>query len=81
MVSGFTGTVQTNGSHAGGLDYVPYNRLRCKPAFSGEMVLTAKEADSYRKGREKRCCWRRDYYPKHLQSGQNCGELMQRGAV
>lgn len=49
MVSGFTGTVQTNGSHAGGLDYVPYNNYVAN-LHRGEMVLTAKEADSYRKG-------------------------------
>ena len=49
MVSGFTATVQTNGSHAGGLDYVPYNNYVAN-LHRGEMVLTAKEADSYRKG-------------------------------
>ena len=49
IVSGFTGTVQTNGSHAGGLDYVPYNNYVAN-LHRGEMVLTAKEADSYRKG-------------------------------
>lgn len=49
MVHGFTGTVQTNGSHAGGLDYVPYNNYVAN-LHRGEMVLTAKEADSYRKG-------------------------------
>lgn len=49
MVPGFTGTVQTNGSHAGGLDYVPYNNYVAN-LHRGEMVLTAKEADSYRKG-------------------------------
>lgn len=38
-----------NGSHAGGLDYVPYNNYVAN-LHRGEMVLTAKEADSYRKG-------------------------------
>lgn len=49
IVSGFTGTVQTNGSHAGGLDYVPYNNYVAN-LHRGEMVLTADEAAAYRKG-------------------------------
>lgn len=49
MVSGFTGTVQTNGSHAGGMDYVPYNNYVAN-LHRGEMVLTADEAAAYRKG-------------------------------
>lgn len=52
IVSGFTGTVQTNGSHAGGLDYVPYNNYVAN-LHRGEMVLTANEADEYRKGTAK----------------------------
>lgn len=48
IVSGFTGTVQTNGSHAGGLDYVPYNDYIAN-LHRGEMVLTARESDEYRK--------------------------------
>ena len=39
----------TDGSHAGGLDYVPYNNYVAN-LHRGEMVLTAKEANSYRKG-------------------------------
>lgn len=50
IVSGFTGTMQTNGSHAGGLDYVPYNNYVAN-LHRGEMVLTADEADSYRRGK------------------------------
>ena len=49
IVSGFTGTVQTNGSHAGGLDYVPYNNYVAN-LHRGEMVLTSAEATEYRKG-------------------------------
>lgn len=49
IVSGFTGTVQTNGSHAGGMDYVPYNNYVAN-LHRGEMVLTADEATAYRKG-------------------------------
>lgn len=49
IVSGFTGTIQTNGSHAGGMDYVPFNGYVAS-LHRGEMVLTAKEADSYRRG-------------------------------
>lgn len=49
IVSGFTGTVQTNGSHAGGMDYVPYNNYVAN-LHRGEMVLTADEAAAYRKG-------------------------------
>lgn len=49
IVSGFIGTVQTNGSHAGGLDYVPYNNYVAN-LHRGEMVLTSAEATEYRKG-------------------------------
>lgn len=49
MVSGFTGTVQANGSHAGGMDYVPYNNYVAN-LHRGEMVLTSAEATAYRKG-------------------------------
>lgn len=49
IVSGFTGTMQTNGSHAGGLDYVPYNNYVAN-LHRGEMVLTSAEATAYRKG-------------------------------
>lgn len=38
-----------NGSHAGGLDYVPFNNYVAN-LHRGEMVLTADEADSYRRG-------------------------------
>ena len=41
----------TDGSHAGGLDYVPYNNYVAK-LHRGEMVLTSEEATSYRKGNE-----------------------------
>lgn len=36
-------------SHAGGLDYVPYNNYSAN-LHRGEMVLTADEADKYRRG-------------------------------
>lgn len=49
IVDGFTGTMKANGSHAGGLDYVPYNNYVAN-LHRGEMVLTAKEAESYRRG-------------------------------
>nr|DAI63266.1 MAG TPA: tail tape measure protein [Caudoviricetes sp.] len=49
IASGFTGTMQTNGSHAGGLDYVPYNNYVAN-LHRGEMVLTSAEATEYRKG-------------------------------
>lgn len=38
-----------NGSHAGGLDYVPYNNYVAN-LHRGEMVLTAREAEKYRNG-------------------------------
>lgn len=38
-----------NGSHAGGLDYVPYNNYVAN-LHRGEMVLTADEAEAYRRG-------------------------------
>lgn len=38
-----------DGSHAGGLDYVPYNNYVAN-LHRGEMVLTAKEAENYRRG-------------------------------
>lgn len=38
-----------DGSHAGGLDYVPYNNYVAN-LHRGEMVLTADEADAYRRG-------------------------------
>lgn len=41
--------VSTNGSHAGGLAYVPFDGYIAE-LHKGERVLTAKEADSYRKG-------------------------------
>lgn len=37
-----------NGSHAGGLDYVPFNNYVAN-LHRGEMVLTAQEADDYRR--------------------------------
>jgi phage-related protein len=39
----------SDGSHAGGLDYVPYNNYVAN-LHRGEMVLTADEADAYRRG-------------------------------
>lgn len=39
----------TDGSHAGGMDYVPYNNYVAN-LHRGEMVLTADEADAYRRG-------------------------------
>lgn len=39
----------TDGSHAGGLDYVPYNNYAAN-LHRGEMVLTAREAENYRNG-------------------------------
>lgn len=39
----------TDGSHAGGLDYVPYNNYVAN-LHRGEMVLTSAEATEYRKG-------------------------------
>lgn len=44
------GTV--SGSHAGGLDYVPYNDYVAN-LHRGEMVLTATEADAYRKNERR----------------------------
>lgn len=41
----------TDGSHAGGLDYVPYNNYVAN-LHRGEMVLTSAEATEYRKGNE-----------------------------
>lgn len=38
-----------DGSHAGGLDYVPYNNYVAN-LHRGEMVLTAQEAENYRRG-------------------------------
>jgi TP901 family phage tail tape measure protein len=49
IVDGFTGTMKANGSHAGGLDYVPYNNYVAN-LHRGEMVLTAREAEKYRRG-------------------------------
>lgn len=49
IVDGFTGTMKANGSHAGGLDYVPYNNYVAN-LHRGEMVLTAQEAENYRRG-------------------------------
>lgn len=40
----------TTGSHAGGMDYVPYNNYVAN-LHRGEMVLTADEANSYRRGK------------------------------
>lgn len=40
---------KVNGSHAGGLDYVPFNNYIAN-LHRGEMVLTAREAENYRKG-------------------------------
>ena len=41
----------TTGGRAGGLDYVPYNNY-VAALHRGEMVLTADEADSYRRGKD-----------------------------
>lgn len=43
---GYSGSL---GSHAGGLDYVPYNGYMAQ-LHRGEMVLTASEAEDYRSG-------------------------------
>ena len=43
------GSANTNGSHAGGLDYVPYNGYIAE-LHRGETVLTRAEADEWRKG-------------------------------
>ena len=40
----------SDGSHAGGMDYVPYNNYVAN-LHRGEMVLTTDEADSYRRGK------------------------------
>lgn len=40
----------SDGSHAGGMDYVPYNNYVAN-LHRGEMVLTADEADNYRRGK------------------------------
>lgn len=40
----------SDGSHAGGMDYVPYNNYVAN-LHRGEMVLTADEANSYRRGK------------------------------
>ena len=40
----------SDGNHAGGMDYVPYNNYVAN-LHRGEMVLTADEADSYRRGK------------------------------
>lgn len=40
----------SDGSHAGGMDYVPYNNYVAN-LHRGEMVLTADEADTYRRGK------------------------------
>ena len=42
-----------DGSHANGLDYVPYNNYIAN-LHRGEMVLTAREAENYRNGRKTR---------------------------
>lgn len=42
----------SDGSHAGGMDYVPYNNYVAN-LHRGEMVLTSDEADEYRKGTAK----------------------------
>lgn len=39
----------SDGSHAGGMDYVPYNNYVAN-LHRGEMVLTADEAEAYRRG-------------------------------
>ena len=41
----------SDGSHAGGMDYVPYNNYIAN-LHRGEMVLTSEEATQYRKGNE-----------------------------
>lgn len=43
----------SDGSHAGGMDYVPYNNYVAN-LHRGEMVLTADEAENYRKGNKTR---------------------------
>lgn len=48
-----TTSVSINGSHAGGLDFVPFDNY-IAALHKGEMVLTSYEADLYRKGHEER---------------------------
>lgn len=45
-------TTSSDGSHAIGLDYVPYNRYMAE-LHRGEMVLTRTEAESYRAGQSQ----------------------------
>lgn len=52
LVDGITGTAKAaSGSHAGGLEYVPYNGYRAT-LHEGERVLTRNEADEYNNGRK-----------------------------
>lgn len=44
--------VKTNGSHAGGLDFVPFDNY-IAALHKGEMVLTSYEANLYRKGQHE----------------------------
>lgn len=48
-----TTSVSINGSHAGGLDFVPFDNY-IAALHKGEMVLTSYEADLYRKGHEEK---------------------------
>lgn len=48
-----TSSSGVDGSHANGLDYVPYNNYIAN-LHRGEMVLTAREAENYRNGEKTR---------------------------
>lgn len=48
-----TTSIGINGSHAGGLDFVPFDNY-IAALHKGEMVLTSYEADLYRKGHEEK---------------------------
>lgn len=58
-----TTSVGINGSHAGGLDFVPFDNY-IAALHKGEMVLTSYEADLYRKGHEEKSV-------KHISLVQN----------
>lgn len=53
VVSGFTGSSKTNGSHANGLDYVPYDGYVAE-LHKGERVLTRTENEAYTRGQHEK---------------------------
>lgn len=71
-----TTSINVNGSHAGGLDFVPFDNY-IAALHKGEMVLTSYEADLYRKGHEEKSVRSVSIVQKIYSEAKTAADLMQ----